>query len=171
MKWLEEIIKKIPIIDIFTLLFIATSILLFNPIDLIETLKMELFVEKYQIFFGILFIISSSFLAIVILKHLINFIKKIFVNPFLTRYNVKNLSKEEIEFLKRYFYSEKVNKFLKSSYAPWSNGYTNSLMEKQIIYWSGGSSALAQVIGMEQCVPFNITEHAYKFLNKNKPKK
>lgn len=166
MKWFEEIIKKIPIIDIFMLLFIATSILLFNPFDLIGTLKMGLFVEKYQIFFGISFIISSSFLTIVILKYLISFVKRFIINPFLTRYNVKKLSKEEIEFLSEYFYSEESKKFLISSYAPWSNGYTNSLMGKHIIYWSGGSSALVEVIGMEQCVPFNITHHAYKFLNK-----
>jgi hypothetical protein len=132
---------------------------------------MELFVEKYQIFFGISFILSTAFLVLVIARKAYNSIYKNIILHISIKNNIKNLSQEEMEYLENYFYNSKDNKYLLSSYAPFSNGLTTSLLNKNILYWSGGRQAAATKINYQMCVPFNLTTCAYKHLNNSIVKK
>jgi hypothetical protein len=157
------LLKRIPLLEIAILASISIYILLFNPYGIIGKLKMEAFIEKYQIFFGVIFIVSIAYIFIQIIKKIYKLLNMLFRYIYLNK-SLNDLTKEELAFLVKYFYNRDVKDFILSAYAPISNGYTSLLSKKGIIYYSGGASALLEFVDSNPCFPYNLNKRAYTYL-------
>lgn len=168
MKFTKEnllnILQNIPFIEIVFILFFSSYLLLFNPFDIIVMFGMEEFVLKYSLYFGITFIITFSYLVLQISKKSYVWIK---YNPIYNakiKRNVANLTSDETQFIKHYFFDDSTKKLSITSNLPYSNGITTLLVGKKIIYWSGGRTAISH--GHDMRVPFNLTRIAFETLRR-----
>lgn len=158
--FVKTLLNKFKLSEIIGVSFIICCCALFIPSEYTDFLELKSIIYEYKSYFGIGFILSTSILALRLLKKIISIIKsKINSNERIGKKYLKNeITSDELNLLLNHFYDPSLNKFKLTSSLK-DEGATKVLEAYLIIY-------RASTIGnLFTGFSFNLYPWAYKFLN------
>jgi len=160
MEWISKLldIKKVPTKIVFLFWFVSL-LLLYLPSQTLQQLGLVEFKQEYGKYFGIVFLVTTSFLLIIIFTWLYKKIDdKIFINKYkkIIKDAINNLDIHEKAVL-REFYIQGVNTLK----VPIDNPTVSGLIDKRVLYQVGDYGQIS-LVGM--LFSYAITETAKKHI-------